>query len=571
MSELGAPLTSREAWLTAAAVFALALVVRVLAAGPVVFPIPEDTAYYVGVARNLVDGRGLVSDALWSYGTPPLVFPRPAFEIWLPLPTLAIAPLMAVAGTSFRVAQVMPIVVGAIVPVLAWRLAADIATEQRLPQGRARTLAVGTGVTAAVELPLVLHSTLPNSTMLFAALALGACILMARILRDPMGPERAVAGARRVDWRLVGLGALIGLAALTRNEAAWLALAWATLAWGAREPPAPSASSGTVSAALEPLPPRERVRLMVVPALAALAIFVPWAVRDWAVFGSPLPGQALTNALFVTGFDVFAYQDPPTLARYLAQGWPAIVQAHVDGIVHNLLSVLLVPSFPIGPIGFLSLPALARTRTARPLLLLGTMTFLVASLVFPVTTTWGTFLHAAGPVHVLLIIGCLAVLDALIVRIGVVRGWTRPVAWFGPALTTAAAVLFTMGVAQFGAQSRDVEERYVALARALPAAGVQVGGAGPVITDYPIWYATTQGAPALGLPDELPASVLALARRFGARYLVMSRDDHGRWPAVLASNAPGAACFRPVPLSTGPDPTAASALSGTRVWKVVCP
>ena len=49
----------------------------------------------MGVARNLVEGRGLVSDALWSYGTPPLVFPRPAFEVWLPLPSLLFAIPMA--------------------------------------------------------------------------------------------------------------------------------------------------------------------------------------------------------------------------------------------------------------------------------------------------------------------------------------------------------------------------------------------------------------------------------------------------------------------------------------------
>ena len=61
----------------------------------IVFPKPEDTAYYVGVARNLVEGRGLVSDALWSYQTPPLVFPRPAFEVWLPLPTFLAAIPMA--------------------------------------------------------------------------------------------------------------------------------------------------------------------------------------------------------------------------------------------------------------------------------------------------------------------------------------------------------------------------------------------------------------------------------------------------------------------------------------------
>ena len=70
-------------------------VVRAYFAAQIVFPKPEDTAYYVGVARNLLEGRGLVSDALWSYQTPPLVFPRPAFEVWLPLPTFLAAIPMA--------------------------------------------------------------------------------------------------------------------------------------------------------------------------------------------------------------------------------------------------------------------------------------------------------------------------------------------------------------------------------------------------------------------------------------------------------------------------------------------
>ena len=73
----------------------------------IVFPKPEDTAYYVGVARNLLEGRGLVSDALWSYETPPLVFPRPAFEVWLPLPTFLAAIPMALAGATFAAAQVV--------------------------------------------------------------------------------------------------------------------------------------------------------------------------------------------------------------------------------------------------------------------------------------------------------------------------------------------------------------------------------------------------------------------------------------------------------------------------------
>ena len=86
-------MSRREAWATALGIFLVALLVRASFAAQIVFPKPEDTAYYFGVARNLLEGRGLVSDALWSYATPPLVFPRPAFEVWLPLPTfLAAAP-----------------------------------------------------------------------------------------------------------------------------------------------------------------------------------------------------------------------------------------------------------------------------------------------------------------------------------------------------------------------------------------------------------------------------------------------------------------------------------------------
>ena len=77
----------REAILSALGIFAVALVARVYFAAQIVFPKPEDTAYYVAVARNLLNGRGLVFDALWSYGTPPLEVPRAAFEVWLPLPT----------------------------------------------------------------------------------------------------------------------------------------------------------------------------------------------------------------------------------------------------------------------------------------------------------------------------------------------------------------------------------------------------------------------------------------------------------------------------------------------------
>ena len=55
------------AWLGAGAVLAVALAIRAVAAAQVVFPIPEDTAYYAGVARNMVGGQAPISFATPNY------------------------------------------------------------------------------------------------------------------------------------------------------------------------------------------------------------------------------------------------------------------------------------------------------------------------------------------------------------------------------------------------------------------------------------------------------------------------------------------------------------------------
>ncbi len=542
-------MTRREAWLSAGLVFVVALVIRTVFAASLRFPTPEDTAYYVGVARNVVEGRGLVSDAIWSFQTPPLDFPRPAFEVWLPLPTLLALPAMAILGATFDAAKVSAVLVGSIVPVLAWRLAADVAEERELAPGRARTLALGTGLTSAVYLPLVLFGALPDSTMPFAALALTATLLIHRLLRRPP------TGSPIRDPHLIGLGIVLGLAALTRNEAAWLALTWVGLVWWAG-------------------PRGRRIGLIAVPAAVAIVIFAPWAVRDWIVFGNPLPGQALANALSISGFDIFAWKDPPTVSRYLAIGLGRLIQLRVEGIWHNLANVLLAPGFPVSLIGLALLPWTGRSPALRPLVVVSLATFLVTSLLFPVATTWGTFLHAAGGVHVLVIVSALLALDGLIARVGVWRGWTRPVAWLGPTLTVASALLFSVALTGYASQASEVARRYELLGQRMAAIGRPLDAtAGPVVTDFPIWLGEAKRIPTLALPDESPADVADLAAHFsGTRYLIMSADDHGAWPAILATSAPGAACFHELDLGPAPtDPADARAIGQTRVFQIGCP
>jgi hypothetical protein len=313
---------------------------------------------------------------------------------------------------------------------------------------------------------------------------------------------------------------------------------------------------------------RALARLVGAPALVAVLAYAPWALRQWATFGTPLPGQAVTNAFSRTGFDIFAWADRPSLSAWLAQGPAKLVADRTEGLWHNVVTVLLVPAFPVGPIGLIGLPWILRSRVLRPLLLGAVLTFLVTTFVFPVSTTWGTFLHAAGPIHVLLVVSAVAATDALVAAVGARRRWGPGSAVLGPAVLVILAVPFLAAtVAGIGGVSASGEKGFRDVLEALDAAGIPIAENAPVIADFPIWVAETGRVSTLALPDESPESVLDLARTFGAKLLIVATEPvHGRWPAVLDAGGPAAACFVPVPAAT-----VTSGAGETRVYRIACP
>ncbi len=136
-----------------------------------------------------------------------------------------------------------------------------------------------------------------------------------------------------------------------------------------------------------------------------------------------------------------------------------------------------------------------------------------------------------------------------------------------------ASLLFSSALLTgFTSGAGATERTYAVLARQMAAIGAPLDGSAPVIHDFPIWLAETARVPVLALPDETPADVLDLATdpRFGARWLIVAKPDHGAWPAILDGSEPMADCFREVRLPVPDDPADAKAIEGVRVFRIGC-
>ncbi|HXR27832.1 MAG TPA: hypothetical protein VN771_08195, partial [Candidatus Baltobacteraceae bacterium] len=484
-------------WLVGAALVGLAVLARAVAVGQVTVAPTVDSAYYVGVAGRLASGQGLTADVLWTYASPPLTLPQPAFSLWMPLASLLAAIPMVVSGTtSLFAAQLAMIVVGAALAPLTWYVADQAAAANGLTGRRRATVGLGSGIVAALFGPFLVAVTGPDSAVPFAILAVAACCAM----------PRALDGASGRRWG-VTLGALLGLAYLARQEAVWLGLTYLLLLL----PELRRRAAGERTAWL--------ARTLVPVVVTGALVVAPWLVRQALVFGSPFPGQAIENLWFTRSQDVFAFAQPPTMAAFLAQG-PLVIAEHIAaGLWHQLVDVLLLPTLPVGLFGLIGLawawrtPALRTSTALRAITLAAALTFLATGLLFPVATLSGTFLHASGPAVVALVVVAALATDRAVAAVGTWRGWDKQNAWLAPLVTLALALPLTgleIGLTGSIATSQAAREAAAATALAGQVSAQADGTPAVIITDEPIGFSLATGRPTLILPDEPPADVLQL-------------------------------------------------------------
>jgi asparagine N-glycosylation enzyme membrane subunit Stt3 len=198
--------------------FALAVAGRWVFAKAVVFPPLDDPAFYLKTGENLVDGRGLEVDALWSYQDPALGVTHPSHEHWMPLPTGLIAAafavqrfLFGVPEPTFPVGQMPGLILGALLVPLTYVVGRRI-----LPGKGSRWVALVAALLVALNATLAYQSASADSSAPFAFLAAWVLALAVRKPGDTGG--------------YLSTGVLIGLAYLTRSDGLLL-LAAIPLAW----------------------------------------------------------------------------------------------------------------------------------------------------------------------------------------------------------------------------------------------------------------------------------------------------------------------------------------------------
>lgn len=353
-------------------VFALALIVRVLAALPQTQPNYMDAAYYLVGGQRLAQGFGFNDPYVWHYLDQPIGLPWPSHLYWMPLPSMLVAVSQSIFGVNYRAAQIPFVLLSAVLPVIAYAVAWRVSGVRRHAW-----LAALLTIFTAFYLP---YWGVPESFAPFAVF--GALALYWG--RRPGNKEES----RQEGWRLLFAGSCAGLAHLSRADGVLLLVALLlNVEFGMRNTKLPSPISRSAS----------RLRIYGAMGAGYLLIMLPWFLRNLSVIGAPL-SAAGSQALWLCRYDeLFAYQTRFNLNHLLGCGIDQVVAARLNGVltggVHWLAEIGLVFLAPLIVMG-------GWRERRQPLfqvaLLYAALLFVAMTLAFTFAGDRGGLFHSSG-------------------------------------------------------------------------------------------------------------------------------------------------------------------------------
>ncbi len=500
----------RVCWLDWLLLLALSLVTRLLALILVRHPGYMDAAYNYDIALNLARGQGLVEPFLWNYLDNPSGLPHPSHLYWMPLPTLLAWVGLTLFGQTYRAAQIPFAVLSALLPLVSYWVAVQT-TGSRRHGWLAGLLMIFSGF-------YVLYWSHTDNFTPFAlagSLSLIAAWQASRA-RGGGGTKQRLGPA---GWALAA-GALAGLAHLSRADGPLLLIA-IVLVWG----------QSLISN------PKSQIPLVV---LGYVLVMLPWFARNWLVTGALWPAAGVQSVWLATYDDLFSYGRELSPQTYLAWGWDNILRSKLDALWLNTQTVIAVFGMifltPLVPIGWWRLRRCSLYQLAA---WYGALLFLAMTFVFTFPGPRGGLLHSGGALLPFIFTAALVGLDVAVEWAAARRpGWDVNMAKrvFGVGLVGLAVLvsgfLYYRGVVA-GARWREPDAAYSHLVEWLASHGqaetvVMIG-------DPPgYWY--YGGGPSIVVPNEPVETTLAVADRYGARYLVLDRNR----PAPLKALYEGA-------------------------------
>ena len=489
------------------ALYALALIARLVVAAGFPDPAYPDSFYYVDVARQLAAGHGFNVDVVWIFaevgGKIPAnpVLPIASNAHWMPLASLVQVPFIWLLGPTAMASALPFAIAGALAAPLAWAIARDA--------GLSPFVAAAAGVLTAFPALSFVYMAQPDNFSLYQPLVAGSLWLAARGLRG-----------RPRDFVLAGL--LAGLATLSRNDGVLvLAVLGAVFLWDRWRTRRPFGQR-----------PARPARIPLVAALGAVALFAasvgPWYLRQLAVFGSLSPSTASGKVLFIRNIGEWnSITTPATLDHLLGMGVGPLLLSRLGGLVAAIfIFSILVGVLVLVP--FMAAGAWRRRRDATfgPFLGYAVLLFAFSAIVSAVHVPGGTFIHSAVALaphgYVLALEGIVAAIAWIAARR---RTWNVAQA---SRVFVGAAVGFGVLAAILG--SVAVHAAWDVKRQRMQAVGVALDAAGAPASDRVMsidasGYRYWTGHPGVVLVNDPLDTVESVARAYDIRWLVLESAD----------------------------------------------
>lgn len=458
-----------------------------------------DADYYFAGGVELANGHGFTEPYLWNYLDDPAGLPHPSHAYWMPLASIVSAFGMWITGQSTYAAGRFPfILLSACVPLLTAALAWRVSRQTRL--------AMVSGLLSIFSLYYAPFMPVPDNYALF--MLCGAAFL-------------SLASSNR-KWIPVALGALAGLMTLARSDGLlWLGLAGLTVMWKAA-----NKEDGTKNTLKEWLGIILPAGLLV--GLGYLVTMGFWHLRNINLFGSFLtPGGG--RLLWLQNYNQTFIYPPEELTResFLQAGWQSALQSRARAFSANFGNafgaqggIFLFPFILIG------LWHLRRELNAKIAVTGWLILFAVMTIVFPFAGSRGSFFHAGAAFQPYWWVAAPIGLDAVL-------SWARSRGQFtdknAPYFLQGVLVLLAIFMTFYLVNFRVIASGWAQDDLIYPSVEAMLLDNGislqdVVIVRNPPGYFIASGRPSISLPFGDESTILAVAEKYNARYLVLEKD-----------------------------------------------